>query len=186
NIRFGGQYRSDTGPIDSGQSAQFNHARCHGRAGVASADNGVGLTVLDQIDRTTDGRIFFSAHSGPGAVAHVDHLGRMHDLDPTVVAAEFPHLRFDLSGIANQKEFADVIITTQSDIISSRMDKPYARPRCCHIASTYLAVAHANGWPLCAYATASSRFYVWGRPCQAAMKARSRRKTTGRLDKVIR
>src|SRR5205823_3129823 len=121
-------YRSDTGPIDSGQSAQFNHARCHGRAGVASADNGVGLTVLDQIDRTTDGRIFFPAHGGPGAVAHVDHLSRMHDLDPTVVATELPQLRFDLSGIANKKEFADVGILTQGERGSS--NKEIGRASC--------------------------------------------------------
>jgi hypothetical protein len=37
----------------------------------------------------------------------------MHDLDPTVVATEFPQLGFDLSGIANKKEFADVGILTQ-------------------------------------------------------------------------
>jgi hypothetical protein len=43
----------------------------------------------------------------------------MHDLDPTVVATEFPQFRFDLSGIANKKEFADVGILTQSERGSS-------------------------------------------------------------------
>jgi len=43
----------------------------------------------------------------------------MHDLDPTVVATESPQLRFDLSGIANKKEFADVGILTQSERGSS-------------------------------------------------------------------
>ena len=52
----------------------YMRARRYGRAGVASADDGVGLTVLDQIHRTTDGRIFFPAHRGPGAIAHVDDL----------------------------------------------------------------------------------------------------------------
>jgi hypothetical protein len=39
----------------------------------------------------------------------------MHDLDPIVVATELPQLRFDLRGIANKKEFADVGILTQSE-----------------------------------------------------------------------
>jgi hypothetical protein len=73
------------------------------------------LAVFDQIDRTTDGRPFFPAHSGPGAVAHVDHLSGMYDLDPTVVATELPQLRFDLSGVANKKEFPDMGILTQSE-----------------------------------------------------------------------
>ncbi len=82
---------------------------------MASADDGAGLAVLDQIDRTTDGRIFFPAHRGPGSVAHFDHLSRMHDLDPTVVATELPQLRFDLSSIANEKELADVGVLAQSE-----------------------------------------------------------------------
>jgi hypothetical protein len=39
----------------------------------------------------------------------------MHDLDPTVVATELPQLGFDLSGVANKKEFPDVGILTQSE-----------------------------------------------------------------------
>jgi hypothetical protein len=53
-----------------------------------------------------------------------------------------------------------------------KMDKPCARARCCHIARTYLTVAHANDWPLCGCATASSMFYAWGRPWCALPKHR--------------
>ena len=49
-----------------------------------------------------------------------------------------------------------------------RMDKPYGKPPCCRIARTCLAAAHANGWPLCAYATASSKSCVLGHPCLAS------------------
>jgi len=64
--------------------------------------------------------------------------------------------------------------------------KPCARAPCCHTAHICLIVAHANDWPLCAYAAASWKFYVWGHPYQAAMKARYCRKTTSRLRKEIR
>ena len=56
---------------------------------------GVGVAFLDQVHRTTDGRILFPAHGIDGAVVHFDHLGGMHDFDPAVVAAELFQLRFD-------------------------------------------------------------------------------------------
>src|SRR6476660_1576765 len=60
-------------------------------------------------------------------------------------------------------------------------DTRCATARCCHTARIYSDAAHANDWPPFGYATASLRFYVWERPCQAAMKARSCQKTTDRL-----
>jgi hypothetical protein len=53
----------------------------------------------------------------------------MHDLDPTVVATELPQLRFDLSGIANKKEFADVGILAQRERgAATRLGGPKSPP----------------------------------------------------------
>ena len=74
--------------------------RGHRRAGVAGADDRVGLAVFDQIDRPADRRIFFPPHGFDRAVTHVHHLSRVHDLDPAVVAAVLLQLRLDLAAIS--------------------------------------------------------------------------------------
>ena len=105
--------RRDPGPIDARQRAQLDRGRSHGRAGVAGADDRVGLSFLDQIDRAADRRIFFPPHRVDRAVAHLHDLGGVDDLDAAVVAAVLLQFRLDLRRVADEKELVDVRILLQ-------------------------------------------------------------------------
>src|SRR5262249_17048148 len=54
HIGLGRKNGRDAGAIDPMQSAQLNRACRHGRTGMPSADNGIRLTMLNQIDRATN------------------------------------------------------------------------------------------------------------------------------------
>ena len=53
---------------------------------------------------------FFRRTDVDGAIAHLDDLGGMHDLDAAVVAVVLFQLRLDLRRVADEKELVDLRI----------------------------------------------------------------------------
>ena len=108
-----GKMAAMPGPIDSRQGAQFDRRRGDGGAGVARADNRGRFALFHKINRAADGRVFLAPDGIDGAIGHLDNLGRMHDLDPAIVAFVLLQLGFDLRGVADEKEFVDLRIFAQ-------------------------------------------------------------------------
>ena len=80
--------RDDSGehrPVHAGDGTDEELAASHQGAGVAGTDKRGCRTFLDEVE-SPDHRGIFFPHDGPqGLVFHRDHLGGMHDGEPTMI-----------------------------------------------------------------------------------------------------
>ena len=81
---------------------------------MPGTDNGIGLAMLDQIDRAAHRGIFFPPHRFHRTIAHFDYLRGVDNLYPRIVAAQFLEFGFYLPGIADEKKSSDTAIFAQS------------------------------------------------------------------------
>ena len=89
------------------------------------ADDRGRLAFFHQIDGAADRRIFFPAHGFHRAIAHLDDLRGVDDLDPAIVAVKLFEFRFDLRRVADEKEFADMgILVQRQDCAADEIRRP--------------------------------------------------------------
>ena len=76
-----GMMEAMPGRSTPGKRAELDRGRGDGGAGVAGADDGVGVALFHQIDRAADGGIFFPADGFDRFIRHLDDLRGVNDLD---------------------------------------------------------------------------------------------------------
>ena len=74
-----GQGRADSRTVDAGQHFKHEPRRGHEGAGIAGADAGVRLALLDQVDGDAHGGVFLVAQRVGRQLVHVDALAGMTD-----------------------------------------------------------------------------------------------------------
>ena len=104
DVRFGRNQRADAGAIDAGKGAEFDRGSGDRGASMAGADDRGCITLFHKIYGAANGGVLFATNRSNGAVAHLDHLSGVNDLDPAVVAVEVLQFGLDLRGVTDEKK----------------------------------------------------------------------------------
>ena len=114
DVLLGGKVRGDAGTLDALKSAELDRRSRDGGTCMTGADDGIGLTLLDEIDSTSNGGVFLATDGIDGRIAHLHNLGGVNDLDPGIVATEFSQLGLDGRIVPGEEEFGDLRVFPES------------------------------------------------------------------------
>ena len=94
------------GAIDAWDLAQAKRAAGHERAGIATADNGIGFIVFKLGDGLHHRGIFLALNRLNRLFIHPDDLSTVNDFDPILIRVEFANFQqpLDQPFIADQHE----------------------------------------------------------------------------------
>ena len=112
DVLLGGEVGGDAWALDSLKGTELDCCGGNSGTGMTGTDDGVGLTLLDQINGPGDGGIFLATDGIDGRVAHLHNLSGVDDLDPGIRTTKLGQLGLDGRLVSGQEEFADLRILT--------------------------------------------------------------------------
>ena len=110
-----GDHGADGRSFHPREIAELDLRSRHCRSRVSSAHHGLGFSGFHQVHRFANGRVSLAAHGIGCGVSHFDHLGGVHNFDPTVGEGEASEFGLDARSIAHEEEFRDVTILGEGE-----------------------------------------------------------------------